>query len=70
MAVVQVPVRDVARTSRASERGRKLRPYFAGMPVPELMKDAALLVEDAVVGVDQPKNSSLSKNPAAGRQRR
>jgi hypothetical protein len=25
------------------------------MPVPELMKDAALLVEDAVVGVDQPK---------------
>src|SRR5213080_4854476 len=55
MAVVQVPVRDVARMPSASERRRELRPYFAGMSVPELMKDAAMLVEDAVVGMNQPK---------------
>src|SRR2546430_7196461 len=53
MAIVEAPVRNVPSPSRAIERRSELRPYLARMPVTQLMKNAAVLVKDPVVGVNQ-----------------
>ena len=37
----------------ALQAGRKLRSDFTGVTVAELMKDAAVLVDHAVIGMDQ-----------------
>ena len=72
MPVVQRPIGDVFGSARALQAWRELRPDFAGMTVAELVKDAAVFVEDAVVGMDQLKKAVAREKirTVAFRQRR
>ena len=55
MPVVEIPVFDPTGAARSFDLGGELRGHFAAMAVPQLVENAAMLVEDSMMRVNQPE---------------
>ena len=53
MAIVQAPANNVLRPAGALERGRKFRTDFPRVSISQLMENSSVLIEDAMISVDQ-----------------
>src|SRR5438034_7648610 len=53
VAIVQAPAGNMLRPARALEHGGKFWTDFPGVPISELMENSPVLVENAMISVDQ-----------------
>ena len=59
MTVEPIPTYNLLGFTRARQFRRKLRPYFASVPITELVECASVLIKDSVIRMDQTKETGL-----------